>query len=117
MSNVFELFPIATDEEYENQILPILTTVLGQFTGAASKGRHKEVCEISVSLLDYSIRSMLFLDSCRKGGLFKDNKFPDVLSSAIDELAADSALALGGEDAKEVAAKLRNRSPTKRSKI
>ena len=116
MTNVIDLFPNATDEEYEDHILPILVTVLNQIKGAASSKNYKEVDEVAVSLLDYALRSMMFLDECRKLGMFRENRIPDVLSSSIDNLAADSALALGGEGAEDVARGLRNRTPTKRNK-
>ena len=116
MTNVVDLFPNATDEEYEDHILPILVSVLGHLHDAADRGQYDVIEGVSASLLDYSMRSMLFLDECRKFGMFKDNRFPDILTSAIDNLAADGCLAMGGEGAEEVAESLRNRSPTKRSK-
>lgn len=116
MTNVIDLFPDATDEEYEDHILPILIHVLGQFSDKTASGQHEAINRISMSILDYSLRSMLFLDECRKLGFFPKNRFPEILTSSIDNLAADSALALGGEGAEELAISLRDRSPTKRRK-
>ena len=116
MTNVIDLFPNATDEEFEDQILPILIHVLDQFHEAVGNGQFDVIEPAAMSLLDYSKRSMLFLDECRKLGFFPNNQFPEVLSSSIDNLAADSAMALGGEGAEEVARKLRDRSPTKRNR-
>ena len=117
MNNLVELFPDSTDEEYEDHIVPILYSVLAQFHEAVSKGQFDLIEPATASLLDFSMRSMLYLDEYRKVGVFKDKQFPDFLSSSIDNLAADSAIALGGEGVEGLAINLRNRSPTKRNSI
>ncbi len=42
-----------------------------------------------------------------------EDQLPPVTAYDVDNLAADCAVALGGEDAKEIADQLRNRSPVK----
>ena len=115
MSNLVELFPDTTDEEYEDRILPILIRVLAQLHEAVDNGQFDVIEPAAKSLLNYCWRSMLYLDESRKLGVFKNNQFPKCLSSAIDNLAADAALALGGDGVEDLARNLRDRSPTKRS--
>ena len=115
MNNLVELFPDSTDSEYEDRIVPILINVLSQFHEAVDNGQFDVIEPASKSLLNYSMRSMLYLDETRKLGMFKNNQFPEFLSSAIDNLAADTVLALGGDDVEILARSLRDRSPTKRN--
>ena len=114
MSNVRPLFPNATDEEYEDLMLPLVIDAMQILWGVPDAARHDVLCEISGSLLQYVYSSMDALDSIRRDGYFDDNKLPRSIANAIDSLAADYARAMGGEDS--LADRLRTRSPTKREK-
>ncbi len=113
MSNVRPLLPNATDEEYENLMLPLVIDAMQILWGVPDAERHDVLCEISGSLLQYVYSSMDTLNAIRRSGYFDDNKLPRPIANAIDSLAADYARAMGGED--QLADRLRTRSPTKRA--
>ena len=112
-SNVVQLFPNPTDRQYENEIVPSLIDVLGVFEGEAKEGRYDLLVSVSESFMRYAIRSLITLDLLRRDGTFDDGKLPPITAYDIDHLAADCALAMGGERACEIADKLRNRSPVR----
>ena len=114
MNNVRPLFPNTTDEEYEDLMLPHLNRAIGILWELAEQGKQEAAWEISTSLLRYAYHSMDTLNDIRRSGYFDDNKLPDLVAKAIDNLMADSAKAMGGDDS--FADELRTRSPTKRSK-
>ncbi len=108
LSNVVQLFPNSTDEEYENKIIPSLIKVLGILDEDRGKGNYDLLIKISESLMRYTIRSLITLDTLRRGGSFDNGQLPPITAFDVDNLAADCALAIGG--GKEMAEKFRNRS-------
>ncbi len=108
MSNVFPLFPNATDEQWEDHMMPALIKAMERLWTAASAGDHETLCEISVPLLAYVRYSMETLDAHRRAGTFDDNKLPANVAYAFNNLMADYARACGGEDS--FVSKLRTRS-------
>jgi len=113
MGNVTPLFPAATDEQYEDLIVPALIEAM-QLLGATTHASRPEVLgKISEALLLYAFNSLETLDAIRRSGYFDNNKLPEDIARAIDNLAADYAEARGGEDSRELANKLRTRLATK----
>jgi len=113
MNNVRPLFPNVTDEQWEDHMMPSLIEAMQLLWAAANAGDHEILCDISGSLLKYVHYSMETLDAIRRTGTFDDNKLPVNVAYAIDNLMADCAMAMGGDDS--FADKLRTRSPTKRA--
>ncbi len=113
MNNVRPLFPNATDEEWEDHMMPVLIEAMGLLYAAADAGDHEILCEISTSLLEYVYTSLETLDAIRRSGHFDDNRLPLLIARVIDDLAADYIKAKGADDS--FAEKFRTRSPTKRA--
>ena len=109
MSNVIQLFPNPTDEQYEDEILPALTFVLEELLGVAQNGQYGELHDISGRLYKFAIVSLATFDALRRNDYFDDNKLPSSIAHIVDKLAGDCVLALGGD--MELANKLRNRTP------
>jgi len=107
-SNVIQLFPNPTDRQYEDEIVPTLVDVLGRLAGDAQNGNYERLNSIADSLYRYSIRSLITLDLQRRDGLFDDGKLPPVNAYDVDNLAADCALVMGGDE--ELVNKLRDRT-------
>ena len=110
-SNVIQLFPNPTDEEYENEIVPALIVVLETIDKVCRSGDYDLLINISESLMRYTRRSLNTLDHVRRDGWFDHCRLPPITAYDVDNLAADCAIAMGGD--KEMAEKLRNRSPVK----
>ena len=109
MSNVYQLFPSPTDREYENELVPVLVGSLARIAARTEIGRFAEYNAVSESLLRFAARALMELDQCRKHGLYEEGKMPPYTASDIDRLAADCVLAFGGDNAEEIARKIRNR--------
>ena len=75
-------------------------------------GNYDLYINISESLIRYARRSLMTLDSLRRGGTFDDGQLPPITAFDVDNLAADSVIAMKGN--KKIAVKLRNRSEVKR---
>ncbi len=114
MNIVRPLFPNVTDEEYEDHMMPPLIKTMGLLWAQVHKGDHENMCEISTSLMRYVWHSLDTLNTIRCSGHFDDNKLPRSVANAIDNLIADCAGAMGGENS--LIDKYRTRSPTKRAK-
>ena len=114
MNNVRQLFPNATDEEYENLMLPVVIEQIEVLWDLAEKGNQDPAWEISISLLEYVYTSLETLGDIRRSGYFDDNKLPEPLAHAIDNLIADCAKTMGGCDS--LVDQIRTRNPTKRTK-
>ena len=113
MSDVTPLFPAATDEQYEDHIMPALIEAMQLLQATNHPDRNEVLGKISEALLLYTISSLETLDRIRRSGYFDDNKLPEDVAHAIDILAADYAEARGGEDSRKLANKLRTRLATK----
>lgn len=113
MGNVTPLYPAATDEHYEDHLLPPLIEAMQLLQATDHPGRPEVLCKISEALLPYTISSLETLDRIRRDGYFDNNKLPEDVAHDIDNLMADYAEARGGEDVRELANKLRTRLPTK----
>ena len=111
-SNVIQLFPKPTDEEYENKIVPVLIRVLEMLDDDCRNGNYDLLISISESLIRYARRSLNTLDHVRKAGWFDHGRLPPITAFDVDNLAADCAIAVGGDV--KMAEKLRNRSSVKR---
>jgi len=113
MNNVTPLYPAATDEQYEDDMLPPLIEAMQLLQATNHPDRNEVLGKISEALLPYTISSLETLDRIRRDGYFDDNKVPEGVAHDIDNLMADYAEARGGEDSRELANKLRTRLPTK----
>ena len=113
MGNVISLLPAVTDEEYEGHMIPALIEAMQLLWATAHTSRPEVLGKISEALLSYTFSSLETLDAIRRSGYFDDNKLPEDIARAIDNLAADYAEAKGGEDSRELANKLRTRLATK----
>ncbi len=113
LSNVIQLFPNSTDEEYENHMMPVLIEAMQWLWATPHTSRPEVLSKISEALLAYSFSSLGVLDRIRRSGYFDDNKLPTDVAFDIDNLMADYAEAMRGEDAGELADKLRTRQLTK----
>ncbi len=114
MSNVRHLFPNATDEEYEDLMLPVVIEQIEVLWDLAEKGNQDPAWEISISLLEYIYTSLETLDEIRRSGYFDDNKLPEPLAHAVDNLIADCAKVMGGSES--LVDQIRTRSSPKRTK-
>ncbi len=114
MSNVRPLFPNSTDEEYEDLMLPVAIEQIEVLWELAQKGNQDPAWEISISLLECVYTSLETLDDIRRSGYFDDNKLPEPVAHAIDNLIADCAKVMGGNDS--LVDQIRTRNPTKRTK-
>ena len=113
MSNVTPLYPAATDEQYEDDMLPPLIEAMQLLQATNHPDRNEVLCKISEALLPYTISSLETLDRIRRSGYFDGNKLPETIAHDIDNLMADYAEAMRGEEARELANKLRTRLATK----
>jgi len=113
MGNVVPLFPATTDEEYENHMMPALIEAMQLLWATTDTNRPEVLSKISGALLAYSFSSLEVLDRIRRDGYFDDNKLPEDVAFDIDNLMADYAEAIRGEDAREMIDKLRTRQLTK----
>ena len=88
---------------------------MGLMWAAAEREDHQEtLCKISTSLLKYVWQSLEMLDVIRRSDMyFDDKKLPPWLATAIDNLAADYARAIGGEQSENLARRLEARAPTR----
>lgn len=111
MNNVRHLFPNATDEEYEDLMLPVVIEQIEVLWDLAEKGNQDPAWEISISLLEYVYTSLETLNNIRRSGYFDDNKLPESVAKAIDNLTADCAKVMGGDDS--LADQIRTRSSPK----
>jgi len=114
MSNVRPLFPNSTDEEYEDLMLPVVIEQIEVLWDLAEKGNNEPAWEISISLLEYVHTSLETLNDIRRSGYFDDNKLPEPVAHAVDNLTADCAKVMGGDDS--LADQIRTRSSPKRTK-
>ena len=114
MGNVRPLFPNSTDEEYEDLMLPVVIEQIEVLWDLAEKGNQDPAWEISTSLLEYVYASLETLNDIRRSGYFDDNKLPEPLAHAVDNLIADCAKVMGGDDS--LVDQIRARNPTKRTK-
>ena len=118
LSNVIQLFPnltdkaYLTDEEYENELMPALIRGLEILGDDCRSGNYDLLIKISESLIRYARRSLITLDTLRRDGSFDDGQLPPITAFDVDNLAADSVIAMEGDI--EIAEKLRNRSTVKR---
>ena len=118
LSNVIQLFPNSTDgdystnEEYENDLIPALIGALEILDDDCRSGNYDLYINISESLIRYARRSLITLDALRRGGSFDNGQLPPITAFDVDNLAADSVMAMEGD--KNIAEKLRNRSEVKR---
>ena len=113
MNNVIPLFPAVTDEEYEGHMIPALIEAMQLLWATAHTNRPEVLGKISEALLSYTFSSLETLDAIRRSGYFDDNKLPTDVAYAIDNLMADYAEAMRGEEAREYIDKLRARQLTK----
>lgn len=113
MSNVIPLYPPATDEKYEDGMIPALIEAMQLLWAPPHTNRPEVLSKISEALLAYSFSSLEVLDRIRRSGYFDDNKLPEDVAHDIDNLMADYAEARGGEDSRELANKLKTRLATK----
>ena len=114
MSNVRPLFPNSTDEEYEDLMLPVVIEQIEVLWDLAEKGNQDPAWEISTSLLEYVYASLETLNDIRRSGYFDDNKLPEPLAHAVDNLIADCAKVMGGSES--LVDQIRTRSSPKRTK-
>jgi len=114
MNNVRQLFPNATNEEYEDLMLPVVIEQIEVLWDLAEKGNNEPAWEISISLLEYVYTSLETLDDIRRSGYFDDNKLPEPLAHAVDNLIADCAKVMGGSES--LVDQIRTRSSPKRTK-
>jgi len=113
MGDVTPLYPAATDEHYEDDMLPLLIEAMQLLQATNHPDRNEVLYKISEALLPYTISSLETLDRIRRSGYFDGNKLPENVAHDIDNLMADYAEARGGEDSRELANKLRTRLATK----
>ena len=114
MNNIRPLFPNSTDEEYEDLMLPVVIEQIEVLWDLAEKGNQDPAWEISISLLEYIYTSLETLDEIRRSGYFDDNKLPEPLAHAVDNLIADCVKVMGGRES--LVDQTRTRNPTKRTK-
>lgn len=101
-----------SDAEYEDVMLGRIADAMQELLSDAR--RQEIVCSISTPLLRYVRDSLECLDSIRRSGYFNGNKLPAVLATSIDNMAADYAQAMGGDNS--LVNKLRTRQPARMNK-
>ena len=114
MADVTTLYPAATDEHYEDDMLPLLIEAMQLLQATNHPDRNEVLGKIAEALLLYTISSLETLDRIRRDGYFDDNKLPISIAHDIDNLMADYAEAMGGEDSRELGNKLRARLLTQK---
>jgi len=118
LSNVIQLFPnltdkaYLTDEEYENELIPAVIRGLEILGDDCRSGSYELLNKTSESLIRYARRSLITLDSLRRGGTFDNGQLPPITAFDVDNFAADNVIAILGDI--KLAEKLRNRSEVKR---
>ncbi len=95
-------------------MLPVVIEQIEVLWDLAEQGDQDPAWEISISLLECVYTSLETLDDIRRSGYFDDNKLPEPVAHAIDNLIADCAKVMGGNDS--LVDQIRTRNPTKRTK-
>ena len=114
MSNVTHLFPAATDEKYEDGMMPALIEAMQRLGATTHTSRPEVLGKISEALLLYAFNSLETLDDIRRSGYFDNNRLPLNIACSIDNLMADYAEAMGGEDSGGLVNTLRTRLLTQK---
>ena len=97
MGNVTPLYPPATDEHYEDGMLPPLIRAMQLLQATNHPDRNEVLRKISEALLAYSLSSLEVLDCIRRDGYFDDNKLPTDVAFDIDNLMATTQKLCAGK--------------------